>query len=177
MLLVSLLLFAGCAHKQETTNNNSPIENKVATTTAEMPSQMPSDFNFKVSFGYGDVNKNIVDTYSRTVTKDLIAKGTITTDFTFSTTEMQDIYSRMKEIDIMGTKQLTTAEGCFQTPSNEDSWQITVDGEESTLTWTDQACGTTADAKQLLELRQYIQHIVAGKEAYQALPESEGGYD
>ena len=161
-LLISLWVMTGCSHNSEET---------------EMPLEMPTDFNFMVSFGYGDVTKNVIDTYMGTVTKDLIIKGSETANIIFTTDELREIYDKMKAIDIMGPKELSKEGSCFKTPSNEDKWKITVDGETKTFSWTDQNCGMTEDANQLLELRIYIQHMVEGTEAYKSLPEAEGGYD
>jgi hypothetical protein len=162
IISVAFMFLAGCSHE---------------TQKVQMPNKMPEDFNFTVSFGYGDVNKNEVNTYNDTVTKDLITKGTATTNLSLSNEELQTIYSKMKDIDIMAEKQLPVRGSCSQTPSNTDSWKITINGETTTLTWTNEYCGMTKDAEQLRELRTSIWKIVEGKAAYKALPAAEGGYD
>jgi len=58
-LLVTLLVMSGCSN-----NSNSIIENnanltEVGTREMDMPLEMPIDFNFMVSFGYGDTTKNV----------------------------------------------------------------------------------------------------------------------
>jgi hypothetical protein len=62
-------------------------------------------------------------------------------------------------------------------PHLEDSWEISVDGETKNFTWSEKNCDLTNEAKQLLQLRTFNQHMVAGKEAYKELPEAVGGYD
>lgn len=69
----------------------------------------------------------------------------------FNKDEMQSIYEKMREINILGTKEFSQQGGCFKTPSNIDSWKITIDGETKTFSWTDQNCSVTNDANQLLE--------------------------
>ena len=138
---------------------------------------MPSDFDFSVSYGYGDRTKNEINTYADTVTKDLIMNGAATADIALSDDEMRGIYAKMREIDIMAAKKLPEKNGCFRTPSNEESWKVTANGETTTFTWTDEYCDLTDDANRLLELRRYIHGIVEAKEAYKALPAAEGGYD
>ncbi len=166
LLAVLLLIMTGCGAETDSKESNS------------MPKEMPDMFDFIVRFGYGDVNKNEINTYQDTVTKDLVTKGTATANITLTMEEMHSIYGKMREINIMGTKELAPANmNCSQVPYSEDSWKITINGETKTFTWSDENCETTDDAAQLLELRNFIQHIVAGKEAYKALPESEGGYD
>lgn len=171
-LLLLLLVITGCSDNE----NNTKLA-KTVTQGTEMPLEKPLDFNFMVSFGYGEVTKNVIDTYTGTVTKDLIIKGSATANIIFTTGELSEIYDKMKTINIMGPKELIKESGCFKTPSNEDKWKVTVNGETKNFSWTDQNCGMTEDANQLLELRIYIQHMVEGREAYTSLPEVEGGYD
>ena len=180
--IVIVFILTGCSTDSEPISDNTSIPKETVKQETNkqpiiMPQTMPNDFNFKVSYGYGEVRKNVIDTYTGTVKKDLIAKGTATADLSFTSEELRIIYYKMKNINIMGEKQLIADSGCGRIPSNTDTWQVTVNGETATLTWTDNACSITKDAQQLLELRQYIQHIVALKESYKALPEAEGGYD
>ena len=54
---------------------------------------------------------------------------------------------------------------------------MTIDGKTASMSWSSERCDITDDARQLLELRQYIHRLVISKETYKALPEAEGGYD
>jgi hypothetical protein len=60
---------------------------------------------------------------------------------------------------MMGAKELLPTlpadQSCDKTPYNEDSWQISMDGETKTFTWSDKNYEVTNDAKQLLELRTF----------------------
>ncbi len=141
-----------------------------------MPASMPSDFNFSVSYGYGDMTKNVIDSYEDTVTKDLIMNGAATANIALSDDEMREIYAKMREIDIMAAKKLPKKNGCFRTPSNEESWKVTINRETTTFIWTDEYCDMTEDANRLSELRRFIQGIVEDKEAYKALPAAVGAY-
>ncbi|SFF06780.1 hypothetical protein SAMN05216378_4955 [Paenibacillus catalpae] len=161
VISVAFLFLAGCSKEKE----------------VQMPEEKPADFQFSVSFGYGEVNKNEINTYENTVTKDLITKGTATADLVFSNDELQSIYSQMKDMNIMGEKQFPKQRSCSQTPSSTDSWKVTVNGETKSFSWTNEYCDITKDAEQLKELRTYIWQIVEGKDSYKALPEAEGGYD
>ncbi|WP_336771914.1 hypothetical protein [Paenibacillus sp. MMO-58] len=147
------------------------------THKLQMPEDMPEDFRFSVSFGYGEDYKNEINTYNGTVTKDLVTKGTASAALAFSTDELQSIYGKMKDIAILEEKQFPQKGNCSQTPSSTDSWKITGNGEMKTLSWTNEYCDMTKDAKDLLDLRSYIQKILEGKYAYKALPAAEGGYD
>ncbi|PQP85837.1 hypothetical protein [Paenibacillus sp. AR247] len=127
--------------------------------------------------GYGDVTKNEINTFQGTVTKDLITKGTATAHLKFTPNEMREIYGKMREINIIAPKKFATSRNCSKSPSNEDEWTVTVDGKTESFSWTDRNCELSDDAIALLELRNFIQSIVNTKEAYQALPAAEGGYD
>ncbi|GLX71050.1 hypothetical protein [Paenibacillus glycanilyticus] len=162
IISVAFLFLAGCAKEKQ---------------AAQMPDEMPEDFGFSVSFGYGEVNKNEINTYNNTVTKDLITKGTATADLSFSKEELRAIYGKMKDLNILKAKQFPERGNCSQTPSNTDSWNVTVNGVSKTLEWTNEYCEMTQDAEQLKELRSYIQQIVEDKQSYKALPSAEGGYD
>jgi len=142
-----------------------------------MPLEMPADFNFMVSFGYGDASKNVIDTYKGTVKKDLMIKGSASANIAFTKVELVEIYDKMRAIDIMGPKDMPKEGGCGKSPSTEDKWEITVNGETKTFSWTDKYCELTEDANQLRDLRTFITNMVESREAYKALPEAEGGYD
>lgn len=81
VLLAVLLLLTGCSWSK----------------AAEMPLEMPEDFNFVVRFGYGEVTKNEINTYEGIVTKDLISKGSATAELTFTDEEMKEIYNKMRD--------------------------------------------------------------------------------
>lgn len=136
---------------------------------------IPGDFDFKVTFGVQ--KKNEINTYEDTVTKDLIAAGTATINLTLTLDEMTDIYEKMKVINVSETKQFIPHSNCFREPYSEDEWQITMNGETFSHIISEQYCVQTADAKEMIELRQYIFSMVNSKEEYKALPEAEGGYE
>ncbi|MEK3715908.1 hypothetical protein [Paenibacillus sp. FSL R7-0333] len=144
----------------------------------DMPEDMPEYFDFLVRYGYGEVSKNEINTYQDTLVKDLIVNGTATANITLTGEEMRSIYERMRGISIMSKMQLVPAkQSCSVVPYQEDSWRITVNGFTRNWSWSGENCELTEDAEKLLELRNFIADIVAGKEAYQELPEAEGGYD
>lgn len=146
--------------------------------TLSMPENMPDDFNFSIQFGIG--KKNEVNTFNHTVTKDLINNGTVKIDIHLTKEEMNTIYEKMKQINIVEDKLLKSAPingiVCGKTPFVEDEWTVTINGETITQYFSDKHCELTDDANQLLELRQFILDIVKSKKEYIDLPEPEGGY-
>lgn len=176
-LLAMMQLLTGCG---ERVNSGLPPPTNDKTERWVMPDAMPSEFDFSVKFGYGEVNKNEVNTYNDTVTKDLIVKGTTSANLVLTADEMASIYTKMKAIDIMDIDIEPYKPGntrCEQVPYGEDTWRITIDGMTRELSWTDRYCSVSDDAEKLKQLRNDIMKIVSAREEYKALPEAEGGYD
>ncbi|WP_054955103.1 hypothetical protein [Paenibacillus dakarensis] len=181
LMLGLMILITGCRSQtpaEESRGNTIESKEIAQQFTLPMPESMPGDFDFKVSFGYGETQKNEINTYEGTVTKDLIAKGTAAANITFDEQEKRQIYDKMKEMDIMNIQDLVPSNpNCSKVPYNEDEWRITVNGNIKMMSWSDKNCEISNDANQLLELRNEIFEMVQGKEAYQTLPAAEGGYD
>ncbi|MBH5316192.1 hypothetical protein I6N90_00020 [Paenibacillus sp. GSMTC-2017] len=142
---------------------------------SKLPTEMPKDFDFVVKYGIG--MKNEINTIKNTVTKDLIANGTVSANITLYPADMQRIYEKMKEINIMETKQLSSNQSCALIPYSEDIFEVIILGKTIQHAWTSKSCHLTEDAKQLLELRTFIENIVKDYEAYNKLPEAVGGYE
>lgn len=160
------------------TNTMEPDTNETSSAPNTMPKDMPEDFNFSVQ--YGVTKKNEVNTFEGTATKDLIEDGTATAEINFTEEEMNKIYEKMKEINIVEKKKFTpepvNGTVCAQEPHEEDDWKITINGETITHFVSGGYCEPTNDAKQMIQLRNYITKIVKSKDAYRALPNSRGGY-
>lgn len=183
-LILSLIILSiglwGCQQGGKEEEFNSETSKKVTNTpTSKMPKDMPSDFDFSIQFGVQ--KKNEINTFKGTVTKDLIADGTVTTELNLTKEEMEDIYEKMKEINIDETKKFTpepiNGSVCLQEPFGEDAWEIIINDETITQLFSGEYCEPTTDAKQLIELRDYVFNIIKSKGEYKSLPESNGGYE
>ena len=154
-------------------------QDETSATPPNMPENMPSDFNFSIQFGIQ--KKNEINTFKGTVTKDLVVDGTTTTKLILTEEEMKDIYKKMKEMNITETKEFTPktlfGKRCTLEPYGEDEWEIKMNGETISHYISGEYCEPTNDAKQLLELRNYVFNIVKSKDEYKSLPEPNGGYD
>lgn len=141
----------------------------------KMPETMPADFAFSIKFGI--TSKNEINTFTGTVTKDLVAKGTATTTIAFTKEEMEEIYEKMREFNVLEPKKLIPlVKRGEKTPYSEDFWSIRLNGQTIDFYWTDRYIGTTRDGEELSQLREFIFEIVKNKEEYKKLPEAEGGY-
>ncbi|HSP23355.1 MAG TPA: hypothetical protein VLQ20_13620 [Planococcus sp. (in: firmicutes)] len=179
LLFLSIGLF-GCQQSGEGEElKNEIIENTNGSTAQNLPKLMPGDFDFSIQF---DVQKkNEMNTFVGMVTKDLIADGIASSDLILTEEEMEDIYRKMVEIKITEPKEFTpepiNGEVCTQEPYEEDEWNIVINGETLTHLISGSFCEPTDDAKQLIELRNYVFNIVKSKDEYNSLPESHGGYE
>lgn len=141
----------------------------------KMPETMPGDFAFDLRFGI--TSRNEINTLKGTFTKDLVTAGTVTTKLTFTKEELQAIYNKMKEINIVAPKKTVPIfKAGERTPFSEDFWEITLNGKQVTLYVTDKYIKRTRDAQDLIELREYIFTLVQQKEEYKKLPPASGGY-
>ena len=178
-LFLSIWLF-GCQQSGEGEDlNNESIDHATGSTAQNIPKLMPSDFDFSIRFGVQ--KKNEMNTFAGTVTKDLIADGTITSNLILTEQEMEDIYRKMVEINIAEAKEFTpvpiNGTVCTQEPYEEDDWEISINGETLTFLISGVFCEPTNDANQLSELRNYVFTIVKSKEEYKSLPASSEGYE
>ncbi|MBD7943968.1 hypothetical protein H9650_07525 [Psychrobacillus sp. Sa2BUA9] len=183
-LILSLIFLSigllGCQQNgKEKESNNEISKNVTSSPTKNMPKDMPSDFNFSIQSGVQ--KKNEINTFEGTVTKDLIADGTATTEVILTEEEMKAIYEKMQEINIAETKEFTpkpiNGAACMQEPHGEDEWKIIINGETISHLFSEEYCEPTNDAKQLIELRNYVFNIIKSKSEYKSLPESKGGYE
>lgn len=163
--LLTLLFFLVACHSENTDQD----------ATLPISDEMPNDFDFIVKFGI--TKKNEINTYENTITKDLIANGTVTTNLILTDDEMAMIYKKMKEVNITETKQYVPKSGCSMEPYSEDEWMITLNGEEIKHNISGTYCEKTDDAKEMIELRDYVHSFVESKEVYKSLPNAEGGYE
>lgn len=182
-LILALIFLAigllGCQQSDKTEELiNGISKNVTSSTTLHIPKDMPSDFDFSIQFGVQ--KRNEINTFDGTVTKDLIADGTATTELILTEEEMKDIYKKMKEINIAETKEFIpkpiNGTICMQQPHGEDEWEIIINGQTIAHIISGEYCEPTKDAKQLIELRNYVFNIIKSKGEYKSLPESEGGY-
>lgn len=171
------LVLVGCS-KNSTTQKVS-LSNETDTIIEAMPEDMPVDFGFSILFGVG--KKNEINTFNNTVTKDLIKNGTVTANVALTDEEMNEIYVRMKEVNIKEKKMFVpeplNGSVCEQEPYEEDEWKITLNGETITHSISGTYCEPTDDGKQLRESRNFIFSKIKSKKVFIELPDSKGGYE
>ncbi|GAA0335946.1 hypothetical protein GCM10008967_27940 [Bacillus carboniphilus] len=135
---------------------------------------MPSDFNF--SLKYSTYGKQVIDTFNDIVIKDLVLVGTVEAEIAFTDVEMKEIYNKMIAIDIMGELDLEKEKECGSEPESISNWTIQMNGETKSYSYKSY-CNYPEDVLNLIKLEDFIHNLMANKEEYKKLPESNGGYE
>lgn len=155
------MLLAGCG-----TRSSESIE--------ALPNDRPD--NFDISLSYGIHSASEINTYNDTYTKDLV-EDDVTTQMELTDEELDVIYEKMKEVDILNNPELINEDPCT-IPHAENHLTVTVDGVEVQRDWITAQCDDPKEAEQLLEsfVNTIHQDIVGEREEYEALPDAYGGY-
>jgi hypothetical protein len=146
-----------------------------STSAAHLPYP---DQNFAFSFEYGSCNRDILDTFNSTFTKDMIVDPAVTIPFKLSDLQTIEIYKKMVEV------------GFFEYPDNFSipipkngtvgivtpamRYQITVRNGDltKTLLWVDEIIDPTmSEAENLRSLFWLIINMIQNSEEYKQLPE------
>lgn len=139
-----------------------------------MPKTMPVDFAFKITFGY-DV-KYEINTFTNTITKDILQDEEASVTFAFTQEEMEAIYKKMKQLNIIGNKKISPSPFLIkigEQPITIEYWEVRLDSHSFQLDNKEYANNrTTKDAHKLLELRQWIFEIVKQKDEFKKLPDA-----
>jgi len=151
------------------------------------PAEMPDDFNFAIDFGI--MGKNNIDTYSSTLTKDIIIAGRETIPFTIPADKMQEIYEAFAEYQIPGLPADINAfalssmgdRTTCRTPASTYTLTYTCNGATRTIVCDDggpwDADAGPPDARdRLVALVESVAEYIYGTEEYQKMPPAEGGY-
>ncbi|WP_404428512.1 hypothetical protein [Sutcliffiella horikoshii] len=165
ILLPILCLFSSCSSDEDV---SAPILSDVSTPA------MPADFEFSLT--YGTYGKQKVDTFNDMIIKDLVIDGTLEAKIPLTVEENDLIYNEMLKINIMGDLDIDREFQCATEPPSFTSWHIQMSGETKEFSYSN-FCEYNEDAKNLMNLENYIHKLVAAKEEYQELPDSNGWYE
>lgn len=135
--------------------------------------EMPEDFNLALS--YGVMGKQKIDTFEDLVVKDLVEDGLIEANIYFTDQEMNEIYSKMLEINIMGELDLSKENSCSSEPEIISVWTIQMKGETKSFNYNS-FCDVSNDIERLRKLENFITSLMEEKDAYKKLPPSNGAY-
>jgi len=154
LVIMSFLLILGCSGSMQ-----------------QADTQYPRDFNFV--FNYGVQNKNQLDTFNNTYTKDLIQNGLKKVSFRLTEDEKETIYRKMLAIDLFSYPKYN--EGMIFEPTSGFHFVVQHNGEKQTIAWNGGISENPTDQKFGSLVRLVIEIIESHKE-YKALPKAKGGY-
>ncbi len=155
-----------------------PVQESIKNTKNNaMPAQMPMDFEFSVKYGVG--NKNILNTFEDTFTKDMVVDPPITINLALSQEEMKTIYDEMRRINILDyPTRFNPDRNIAEVPHPSYYLKIRFNGEVKEIYWKKGIASEVDEAIKLKELIDwYIRdEIIQSRLEYKKLPEPRGGY-
>ncbi len=130
--------------------------------------------DFNLLFQYGVFERNMLDTFSNTYTKDMVMDPSITIGLKLTDEEKRKIYDKMIEIDFFNYPD----EFDYPVSIPPSSYSIYVDYYSKTKDchWGYSSLDSDPRVGKLNELARLIQDIVESKKEYKRLPEPRGAY-
>ena len=156
---ICVLLVSACS------NNTGPAEKR----------------EFDLSFRYGVLARNELNTFNNSITKDLVLDGTVTMPLVLKPSDLARVESKMQSIDFYSYPdtfmvKIVTGGAIGFSPANTYELNVFSHGRRKSLYWSD--CIVTADSQavKLRELIALIREIVESTPEYKQLPPARGGY-
>lgn len=156
------------------------------TNAGTLPKNRPADFDIRFSYWIVEGQENIYDTYEDTLQKDLVTIGTAAADLAVSTETLDEIYQKIRELELYAISEDLTSENLtvtdeqiFVTPCTEYEIKFTVNGTEYTVTGDETASSYTrrnSDADRFWTFKEYMQELYRNTEEFHGLPDAEGAY-
>jgi len=153
-----------------------------ATHSFQMVSYVGEDTQIKLVFSYGVGARNVLDTFSKTFTKDMIGDPPITIRMWLTEEENSRIEDKLNEIGFFdrGFTKLAWGVGVIgeKTPYSTFYLKVQYGLQVKELKWADRYIFFKDDKvmSDLNELNDLIQSIIMAKPEYQKLPEPRGAY-
>jgi hypothetical protein len=149
------------------------------TSTTHLPYP---DQNFAFTFEFGSCNRDTLDTFSGTFTKDMIVDPAVAIPFQLSNSQTTEIYKKMVEIGFFEYPEIfsipTPPNGIVGIVTPAMRYQITVRNGDLTkkLLWVDEITDPTMpEADNLRSLFLLIISTIQNSEEYKQLPEPRAG--
>ena len=180
VLLTIMVVGVGCNTPSNSKSPESVVEHG-CDWSETLPESRPSDFNIIFKYGYGTVNnRNILNTFNGTYTKDLGRNPSVTIDFSLSDEDMDRIYQKMLEIDFLCYPNkfvIIVPDGesvAMRSPYLEYYFQVVCNQRIKVLKWEDTILNVDEDAKNLRSLIDLVRSTIESKAEYRSLPSPVG---
>src|ERR1035437_8353151 len=142
-----------------------------------IPDTMPDDFAVYFEFWKNPDRKNILDTFTGGIQKDLIMNGTYQSEFYCERADREAIYAKMKELSICHQSGNLISDSVHITPKEIFLIRYQINGHEYTVSGD----GTTEmlesmEGKHLQAFMEYMRNYMINTADYKAMPAAEGLY-
>ena len=182
LILLICLLLSSCK-----TDEPAPEPQEPKESLADILSEMPEDFEIRFEGYFRQDQRNIMDTRTGLLQKDLIQNGVITGEFTPSETWKKEIYEKILDSGVleidkdMVSANLTTTDEEIEIEPNQwfriECW---MNKEHYLITgdWTAfEYAGENDQAEAFKEVVGFLQQKMWNLKEWKELPEAEGGYE
>jgi uncharacterized protein (UPF0333 family) len=127
---------------------------------------------FNLIFRYGVGGKNILNTFAKTYTRDMVMEKPVTIKFELTKDDLHNIDKKITELGLLNkTPVLNTPMG--MTPCSSYYLKVQSDSVLKELSWNDCKGEIRSEFKQFTN---YIIDIIQSKSEYKQLPPAKGGY-
>lgn len=156
---------------------NSPTQNTQALPSGDVKVTSPTSNesqSFNIIFKYGVGAKNVLNTFAKTYTKDMVIEKPVTIGFELSGSDLNDINQKIVDLGLLDkTPVLNSPIIRMATPCSSYYLKVQTGTVLKELSW-DECKGDVRD-----EFRQFINYmmgIIQSKSEYKQLPEAKGAY-
>jgi hypothetical protein len=136
---------------------------------------------FDLSFRYGVLARNQLNTFQNTITKDLVLDGTVTVPFVIAASDLESIEARMEQIGFFGYPDAFAVKSADHIAVTVDpaciyEFSVLSHGRWKALYWSNGIVRADSQAVKLHNLITFIQGIVESTPEYKQLPPARGAY-
>ena len=139
-----------------------------------------TDYEFSLTFGPN--GRSSINTFTNTITKDLISDGVAVTDYVISDSNRNKIKRMLMNMDILSYPKLLDIRQ-YDDHVEIINLQIVIDGSEHSVMWTvpwdfnfEEGDRLSDLHKDFIEFVDFVKEMVIDSNEYKSLPKASGGY-
>lgn len=149
----------------------------VACSHPSLPEEQPDDFQFRLTYGFGEPPVNEINTFDQTFTKDLVQAGTETISFEWTDEQISIFYDQFRDNHVFQLpSESESANAPCTVPYRRYNLFFVAQGKEYRVNW-DSECSTDAIDQWEQFVEDVYENMLNPSEAYRLLPDAVGGYD
>ena len=156
------------------------IEDEILLQGSDDDTLEISEFEFSLTFG--PRGRTSINTFTNTITKDLVLDGVITTKYVISKNDRKKLREMLSDMDILAFPKNLNVRSYYD-HTEIISFHTIIDGREHTVSWTVpwdfdfyEEDRLTEIHREYMEFVKFVRDLVISSKEYKALPEARGGY-